>query len=95
MRSIINRARAITITIMTITINKSRFKKITFILNDQWIIHGLIFIRFYYYIMILPSACIWRSFKQKIAGAAASFALPPRILQKGVTGAELPRCLIR
>ena len=33
---------------------------------------------------ILPSACIWRWFKQKIAGAVASFALPPRVLQKGV-----------
>ena len=33
---------------------------------------------------ILSSACIWRSFRQKIAGAVASFALPPRVLQKGV-----------
>ena len=36
------------------------------------------------YNVILFSACIWRSFKQKIAGAVASFALPPRVLQKGV-----------
>ena len=33
---------------------------------------------------ILSSACIWRSFKQKIAGAITSFALPSRVLQKGV-----------
>ena len=32
---------------------------------------------------ILPSACIWRWSRQKIAGAAASFALPPRVSQTG------------
>ena len=35
-------------------------------------------------IMTLSSACHERWFKQKNAGAAASFALPPRVLQTAV-----------
>ena len=58
MKSIINQTRAIATAIVTVTIDKSRFKKVTFILNDQWIIYDLIFIRFYYYITILSSAYI-------------------------------------
>ena len=45
--SIVNQAIAIITTIMS---NKSRFKKITSILNDQWIIYGLKSTRFYCYI---------------------------------------------
>ena len=44
---IIKRAIA---TAITTASNKSRFKKITFTLNDQWIIYDLKSIRFYYYI---------------------------------------------
>ena len=33
---------------------------------------------------ILFFACLWRWFRQKIAGAAASFALPPTVLQRTV-----------
>ena len=37
----------------------------------------------------MPSARIWRCVKQKIAGAAAKRTLPPRVLQKGVSGGIL------
>ena len=41
------------------------------------------------YNAILSSACIWRLFKQKIAGAITSFALPLRVLQKKVIARTL------
>ena len=34
---------------------------------------------------ILPPACFWRWSRQKIAGPAASFALPPTVLQRTVS----------